>query len=183
MAQKRNHEITLNLHDKASEDLSDCDFLHHQAMDYYNHGCYHQSEQFLMLALEGKERVAGRDANTTLSTAEQLGHVCWAQDNINEAKHMFERSRDGFCKVFGENGLSTLRNVLNIGFLCCLVGSLEEAENMLRWAYNGRRSLTATKRLVLSRLWDWNQEILKHEEAAWNIYLTIKEKLGIYLYS
>lgn len=180
---KQNDEITLSLDAEASEGLSYFESLHDKAMIHYNDGCFSQSERFLMQSLKGKENVAGPDAATTLLTVEQLGNVYWAQDDFYMAKCMFERSSNGFRKILGKNHLSTLRSVLNAGFVCCTVGLTEKAEEMLRWAHNGRRSLTETERSVLNRLWHWNQELLLHEKVGWDDYLMLKEKLGLYLYS
>ncbi|KAL8646144.1 MAG: hypothetical protein Q9210_006299, partial [Variospora velana] len=88
-------------------------------------------------ALDGSERVLGKEHPDTLTSVSNLASVLQDQGKYEEAEQMSRRALDGREKVLGTEHPDTLTSVNNLGNLCTNQGKMAEAEVMYIRALKG----------------------------------------------
>ncbi|KAJ4179575.1 hypothetical protein NW767_014587 [Fusarium falciforme] len=100
-------------------------------------GRYEEAEQVTRRALEGREKVLGREHPHTLTSVNNLGLVLQSQGKYEEAEQMHRRALEASEKVLGREHPDTLTSVGNLGSVLQHQGKYEEAEPMNRRALEG----------------------------------------------
>lgn len=179
----RQGELTIKMNN-AQDDITRLNSCYsHISETTLTHIADHDGEDRKQLPFENEKTLPSQEDTATLETVEWLGEIFWLKGEIESAKEMFERARNGFQEKMGPLHSSTLRNALLVGFTSCIVGPKEEAEKMLDCANRGKETIGNLQRAVLKNHWIRNQRILQSEhQHAWQIYLEIKGRLGVTLF-
>ncbi|KAM6516645.1 hypothetical protein FALCPG4_014823 [Fusarium falciforme] len=104
-------------------------------------GRYEEAEQMHRRALDGCEKVLGREHPDTLTSVSNLASVLQSQGKYAEAELMNRRVLEGSEKVLGGEHPDTLTSVNNLGLVLQYQGKYEEAEPMNRRALEGREKV------------------------------------------
>ncbi|KAL9611366.1 MAG: hypothetical protein Q9167_003985 [Letrouitia subvulpina] len=104
-------------------------------------GNYEEAEPMNRQALDGREKVLGKEHLSTLTGVGNLASVLWYQGKHKEAEQMSRRALDGREKVLGKEHFSTLTSVGNLALVLQDQGKYEEAEQMTRRALDGRETI------------------------------------------
>ncbi|KAI4193680.1 MAG: hypothetical protein LQ350_008211 [Teloschistes chrysophthalmus] len=100
-------------------------------------GSYDNAEQMNRRALDGYEKVLGKEHPETLTSVSNLASVLQDQGKYEEAERMNRRALDGYKKVLGKEHPNTLTSVSNLALVLQDQGKYEEAEQMNRRALDG----------------------------------------------
>ncbi|KAJ9625157.1 hypothetical protein H2203_005112 [Taxawa tesnikishii (nom. ined.)] len=100
-------------------------------------GDYREASQLLRTALEGREKVLGKEHRNTLTSVSNLASVLSQQGKYEEAEQMNRRALEGWEKVLRKEHPYTLRSVNNLASVLRQQGKCEEAEQMHRRALEG----------------------------------------------
>jgi tetratricopeptide (TPR) repeat protein len=120
------------------DDTTSLDAIHNLGNLFNHQGRLTEAELMYQRALEGKEKVLGRNHLSTLNTVNNLGVLYKTQGRLTEAELMYQRALEGCEKVLGRNHLSTLNTVNNLGNIYTDQGRLTEAELMYQRALEGK---------------------------------------------
>ncbi|KAI8686582.1 NACHT domain-containing protein [Fusarium keratoplasticum] len=104
-------------------------------------GKYEEAEQMNRRALEGHEKVLGREHPHTLGSISNLGLVLQYQGKYEEAEQMHRRALEARERVLGREHPDTLASVGNLGLVLQYQGEYEEAEQMNRRALEGHKKV------------------------------------------
>ncbi|KAI8680532.1 NACHT domain-containing protein [Fusarium keratoplasticum] len=104
-------------------------------------GRYEEAEQMNRRALEGREKVLGREHPDTLTSIHNLGWVLRSQGKYEEAEQMNRRALEGCEKVLGREHPHTLTSVSNLASVLQDQGKYKEAEQMHRRALEAREKV------------------------------------------
>ncbi|KAK3297151.1 uncharacterized protein B0H64DRAFT_416349 [Chaetomium fimeti] len=104
---------------------------------YASQGRYDEAEAMFKRALEGKEKVWGREHISRLDTVNNLGALYESQGRYKEAEAMFKRALKSSKKVCGWEHISTFQTVNHLGVLYGSQGQYKEAEAMFEQALEG----------------------------------------------
>ncbi|KAL8865632.1 MAG: hypothetical protein Q9198_009229 [Flavoplaca austrocitrina] len=80
-------------------------------------GRYDEAEQMDRRALDGREKVLGKEHPDTLTSVDNLASVLRYQGKYEEAEPMNRRALDGYEKVLGKEHPSTLTSVYCLAYL------------------------------------------------------------------
>ncbi|KAH7384380.1 kinesin light chain 1 [Phaeosphaeria sp. MPI-PUGE-AT-0046c] len=139
-------------------------------------GQYEEAEAMHRRALEGREKVLGREHPYTLTSVSQLGLVLARQGQYKEADAINQRALEGREKVLGREHADTLTSINNIGLVLKRQGQYKEAEAMHRQALEGYKkvlgrehpyTLTSVSNLglVLERQGKYKEAEAMHQRA------------------
>ena len=110
-------------------------------MRYHKSSDFDKTRAFLEKALELNTRVLGRDAEDSLSAADNLGVFLMSSERYNEAEPFFRKTLATRKRVFGESSLETLNSLQNLAELSWKQGKANEG---VKYA---RKALELSKRL------------------------------------
>ncbi|CAH0017225.1 unnamed protein product, partial [Clonostachys rhizophaga] len=139
-------EDLLRSDETATSDKAVIDSVHCLGVLYRDQGKFSEAEAMYNRALEGKEKVLGRDHASTLETVNNLGVLYKDQGKLNEAEVMLDRTLEGREKALGRDHMSTLDTVDNLGILYWSQGKLTEAEAMYNRALEGKENVLGRDR-------------------------------------
>ncbi len=101
-------------------------------------GDYSGAEPLYRRALEGRERVLGRDHPDTLTSVSNLAGLLENKGDYAGAELLYRRALEGQERVLGKDHPDTLRSVGNLAGLLCSKGDYAGAEPLYRRALEGR---------------------------------------------
>ncbi|KAL9591473.1 MAG: hypothetical protein Q9179_007687 [Wetmoreana sp. 5 TL-2023] len=132
-------------------------------------GRYNDAEQMDRRALNGREKVMGKEHPDTLTSVSNLALVLRDQGKYEEAEQMNRRALDGREKVVGKEHPDTLTSVSNLASVLRRQGKYKEAEQMSRRALDGREKVVGKEHpftlMSVSNLASVLQDQGKYEEA------------------
>jgi Tfp pilus assembly protein PilF len=102
------------------------------------HCKYEEAEAMHRRALEGSEKMLGREHPHTLTSLNNLGSVLSKQGKYEEAEAMHRRALEGYEKVLGREHPHTLTSLNNLGSVLSRQGKYDEAEAMYQRAFKAR---------------------------------------------
>ncbi|KUJ07385.1 uncharacterized protein LY89DRAFT_365096 [Mollisia scopiformis] len=100
-------------------------------------GSYNTAEEMDRRALEGREKVLGKEHPNTLTSVSNLASVLQNQGKYEQAEEMNRRALEGHEKVLGKEHPDTLTSVSILASVLQYQGKYEQAEEMNRRALEG----------------------------------------------
>ncbi|CAI7603357.1 unnamed protein product [Penicillium viridicatum] len=146
-------------------------------------GAYEEAEWMHQWALEGREKVLGREHPDTLISISDFGNLFNNQGKYEEAEAMHRRALEGREKVLGCEHPDTLISVNNLGSVLDKQGKYEEAEAMHRRALAAREKISGREHpetLISVNNLGWvlsNQGKYEEAEAIHRWALEAREKV------
>ncbi|KAI4086757.1 MAG: hypothetical protein LQ339_009003 [Xanthoria mediterranea] len=104
-------------------------------------GRYDEAEQMNRRALDGYEKVLGKEHPSTLTSVSNLASVLRFQGKYDEAEQINRRALDSSEKVLGNEHPSTLTSVSNLTLVLRDQGKYDEAEQINRRALDSREKV------------------------------------------
>jgi len=99
---------------------------------------YEAAEEIYQRAVEGREKVLGKEHTQTLNSVNWLGNALYNQGKYEAAEEMYRRAIDGREKVLGKEHTRTLISINNLGNTLYDQGKYKAAEEMYRRTVEGR---------------------------------------------
>ena len=104
---------------------------------YLDAGRYSDAEPLFRRALEGNERVLGKEHPDTLSSLNNLAELLRMKGDYAEAEPIYRRALEAKERVLGKEHPSTLSSLNNLAFLLYSKGDYAGAEPLFRRALEG----------------------------------------------
>jgi tetratricopeptide (TPR) repeat protein len=112
--------------------LNQASLLHNTAEYLYTRGEYATAEEMNRRALEGKEKVLGKEHLSTLASMNNLAEVLRDQGKYEQAEEIHRRTLKGKEKMLGKEHLSTLASMNNLALVLRGLGEYDKGEEMHR---------------------------------------------------
>jgi len=107
----------------------------------YNQGKYKAAEEIYRRAVEGREKVLGKEHTQTLDSVIDLGDALYRQGKDEAAEEIYRRAVEGRKKVLGKEHTQTLNSVNDLGHALYSQDKYEAAEEIYRRAAEGREKV------------------------------------------
>jgi tetratricopeptide (TPR) repeat protein len=115
--------------------------LHNTAGYLYTRGEYAAAEEMHRRALEGKEKVLGKEHPNTLASMNNLAEVLRDQGKYEQAEKMNRRTLKRKEKVLGKEHPDTLASMNNLALVLDSQGKYDKAEEMYRRTLEGKEKV------------------------------------------
>jgi tetratricopeptide (TPR) repeat protein len=102
---------------------------------------YEAAEEIYRRAVEGREKVLGKEHTQTLDSVIDLGNAFYNQGKYKAAEEIYQRAAEGREKILGKEHTLTLDSVIDLGDALYSQGKYEAAEEIYRRAAEGREKV------------------------------------------
>jgi tetratricopeptide (TPR) repeat protein len=113
--------------------------LHDAATYMQMKGSYDEAHKIAIKALVARERVLGREQESTLESVNLLARILQDQARLAEAEEYDQRILSARRRLLGDGHELTLQSMANFGTVLQDQGRYDEAEKLYRQALEGRR--------------------------------------------
>ncbi|OTB15363.1 hypothetical protein K445DRAFT_367059 [Daldinia sp. EC12] len=119
--------------------------LHLIGRIYSELGRFQESEESIRQAVEGRERIFGRNHTVTLFSLHRLGCALWDQSKYTEAEEILRQAVKGRRKILGLEHENTINSMALLGNSLYRQGKYSEAEEILRQAIKVQQKILGPK--------------------------------------